>query len=124
MSDTNTITINPLRKMLQTFNSDLGVYINEDQRFKLGKVLTIIDAAIADPAQRKAIKDLVQDGWWVDHNKNRMSENPMTSPHTDLRAICKVLGFDLYEPSANELPKVSNNEQFAQKRYTKVSKED
>ena len=48
-----------LQKVLRKFNEDLGIYINDDQRFKLGRVLTIIDAVIADPEQRKAIKDLV-----------------------------------------------------------------
>lgn len=120
------IKVVPLRKMLQRFNESLGEHINEDQRYKLGRVLTIIDATIADQEQRKAIKDLVQNAWWLsDSYANRaVSNNAMTNPHTDLRAICKVLGFELYEPNAGNLPTEGNNEDFVVKRYQKIANED
>jgi hypothetical protein len=89
-----------LRKVLQRFNEDLGQYINAEERYKLGRVLTIIDAAISDPEQRKAIKDLVNSEWWG--NGSRPSESAMHSPYTDLRAICQLFGFELYEPTAGE----------------------
>jgi hypothetical protein len=36
----------------------------DDKKVFLGQVLTIIDAAIADPQQRKGIKDLIQDAFY------------------------------------------------------------
>jgi hypothetical protein len=33
----------------------------DDRKYFLGRVLTIIDASIADPEQRKGIKDLIQE---------------------------------------------------------------
>lgn len=122
MSDTNTVTIKPLRKMLQRFNEDLGQYINGEERFKLGRVLTIIDASIPDPEQRKAVKDLVNNEWW-NSNGARQLESAMINPHTDIRAICRVLGFELYEPTVIEGNPVENDE-WITKRYAKVAKED
>lgn len=115
------ITKDKLQPMLQAFNSDLGMYINEDQKHKLGRVLTVIDAAIADPEQRKAIKDLINNFWWSDNN--RLNSNRMASPHTDLRAMCKVLGFELYEPS-DEPPAPNSSdyrEESATKHYAKLA---
>lgn len=109
-----------LQKMLQSFNGDLDVYINDDQRFKLGRVLTIIDAAIGDPEQRKAIKDLVNNEWWS--QGNRPGEHRMTNPHTDLRGLCKALGFELYEESSMPL-QAGNLEDFAASHYEKLVKE-
>lgn len=94
------VEVVPLRKLLQQFNEDLGQYINAEERYKLGRVLTIVDAAIADPEQRKAIKDLVNTEWW--NRSARPSDSPMTSPHSDLRAICEVLDFKLYVPNAGD----------------------
>lgn len=108
--------------MLQRFNEDLGQFINAEERFKLGRVLTIIDAAISDPEQRKAIKDLVNNEWW--NNNVRNTEGTMTNPHSDLRAICTVLGFELYESNAGQLPLEDNYQEFVVKRYDKVAKED
>ena len=99
-TDTNEITIKPLRAVLQQFNEDLGQYINAEERFKLGRVLTIIDASISDPEQRKAIKDLVQNEWWG--GSNRPTEAPMINPHADLRGLCLALGFELYPEDANQ----------------------
>lgn len=111
-----------VRKMLQTFNEDLGVHINDDQRHKLGRVLTIIDASIADPDQRKAIKDLVNEAWWG--SSNRESKGPMLNPHTDLRAIANVLGFELYVYDPKAVPEGGPDdfEKYATKRYEKIAK--
>ena len=38
--------------------------ITDSKKFRLGQVLTIIDAAIADKEQRKAIKDLIENAYW------------------------------------------------------------
>lgn len=111
-----------LRPLLQAFNEDLGGYINDDQRYKLGRVLTIIDASIADPEQRKAIKDLVNNEWWAPSGL-RPSSNRMASPHTDLRAICRTLGFELYIPNAGDIPmNTDSSEDIAVKHYQKLAK--
>ena len=35
-------------------------------RLRIGKVLTIIDASISDPEQRKGIKDLINKDFWIE----------------------------------------------------------
>lgn len=113
------LQVNYIRKGLQRFNEDLGVYINEDQRYKLGRVLTIIDASISDPEQRKAIKDLVNNEWWTSSNRN--SDGRMTNPHTDIRGLCLALGFELY-PSTEEAIAVQESDytDWAKQSYTRT----
>lgn len=94
------VAVNELRPMLQLFNENLSRYINDNERYKLGRVLTIIDASFTDPDQRKAVKDLVQNEWW--NTSSRASDTPMVNPHTDIRAMTEALGFELYHPI--ELP--------------------
>lgn len=115
------VSVSELRPMLQYFNEELGQYVNREERFKLGQVLTVIDAAIGDPDQRKAVKDLINNSWWG--SNGRLSEGPMANPHTDLRGMCKALGFDLYTESDGP-PPPSNHEdlQWEQKRYRDVVK--
>jgi hypothetical protein len=106
-----------LRKGLVRFNEDLGIYINNDQRYKLGRVLTIIDASISDLEQRKAVKDLIQDNWWS--NQNRPVENgKMVNPHTDIRGLCKALGFELYE--VDNIALAYEPEQYAIESYKRT----
>lgn len=116
------ISVYKLRKGLQRFNEDLGVYINDDQRYKLGRVLTIVDASISDPEQRKAIKDLVNSEWWSMAARN--CSNRMNSPHSDIRGLCLALGFELY-PSPECVTTIldDNEERYAQQNYEKVIKE-
>lgn len=109
-----------LQKVLRKFNEDLGSYINADQRSKLGKVLTIIDASIADPVQRKAIKDLVQNGWWTDVMPT--ASDQMANPHTDLRAICELFGFELYDDNDLAPPQDADHlKNWTIGRYKKVA---
>lgn len=107
-----------VRSLLQKFNSDLGMYINEQERFLLGRVLTIIDASIADPEQRKAIKDLVNGEWWNRQNRG-VPVDGMANPHSDVWAICKLLGFELYDENSLAVPANSENQnlEWEQKRY-------
>lgn len=42
-----------------------GTWVCDQLRFLLGRVLTIIDASIADPRQNKAIKDVIK-GEFID----------------------------------------------------------
>lgn len=118
---TNEVTIKSLRKVLQRFNEDLGQYINAEERFKLGRVLTIIDAAIADPEQRKAIKDLVNNEWWGS-NGIRNTETAMINPHSDLRGLTLALGFELYPASSDSSlgAQTASNDEWIQKRYENV----
>lgn len=104
-----------LRTLLQKFNEDLGTYINAEERFKLGRVLTIVDASIADPEQRKAIKDLINNEWW--NGNARATEAQMANPHSDLRAICEVLGFELYPPESTANLPLGDNLEWTKKRY-------
>lgn len=113
-----------LQKVLRNFNENLGIYINDDQRFKLGRVLTIIDAAIADPEQRKAIKDLVNNEWWSRGDRN-MPVDGMANPHTDLRAICQLFGFELYEQNSLAVPAGEDQrEEWAVRKYKKIATEE
>ena len=53
-------------------------------------MLTIIDGAIADETQRKAVKDLVHDAWY------RPSEAVIGSPFPQMSDVTSALGFQLY----------------------------
>jgi hypothetical protein len=115
--------MNDLRKALQYFNEQLGEYINEDQRYKLGRVLTIIDASIADPEQRKAMKNLVNNEWWSPGNKMRGGPDTMADPHADLRAICRVFDFELYPTDENPVslpPEDASYTNWIERRYKSV----
>lgn len=122
MSQTNEVNVKQLRNALKKFNADLGSYINGEERFKLGRVLTIIDASIADPEQRKAIKDLVNNEWW-NSSGLRPYDGPMQNPHTDLRGLALALGFELYE--ASDLPpspsgEIHDADKWASEKYKEV----
>lgn len=110
------VNVKLLRKGLQRFNEDLGQLMNSDARYKLGRVLTVIDAAISDPEQRKAIKDLIQNQWW-DNGYDKPSEGGMSNPHNDIRNLCEALGFDLYEESTSE-PSIGEVRRF--NRYEEI----
>lgn len=120
-AEVSRVSVKQLRKGLQRFNEDLGQYINSDQRYKLGRVLTIIDASIADPEQRKAIKDLVNNEWWSTGNK--VSDDRMTNPHTDIRGLCSALGFELYDSSECAAPAPYDYEEWSSRSYEKTINE-
>ena len=50
----------PLEKLLV----QLDIMNYQKREYTLGRVLTIIDAAITDPEQRKGIKDLIKNAYW------------------------------------------------------------
>lgn len=120
LQDNHTLAV---RNMLQKFNSDLGLYIDDERRHKLGRVLTIVDASIADNEQRKAVKDLIRDMWWSD-TTSRPADGHMISPHADIRAICEVMGFELYPETdfATTLGESEFSSQYALGRYKEAAK--
>lgn len=72
------------------FIDDVHEYNRSLEKSRLGKILTIIDGAIADETQRKAIKDLVNDAWYGASNHLGMQ---WPQPND----VADALGFTLYE---------------------------
>jgi len=54
----------PLDNPLYLFNSHCEWIVNQIKDYLLGRVLTIIDSAIAEEKQNKAIKDLIRQAVW------------------------------------------------------------
>jgi len=73
-------------------------YILDNQRSQcknfLGKVLTIIDASIVDPQQRKGLKDLIQNEFYGDLHLEEFSREVILE---FAKKYCKDL-----EPKTNE----------------------
>ncbi len=55
-----------LQKQLQELCRRVNMSLGDEKNTLLGKVKTIVDGAIADPQQRKAMKDLVDTAFWGD----------------------------------------------------------
>lgn len=118
------ITVKELRPVLQHFNESLGRHINNDLRFRLGKVLTLVDASIGDLEQRKAIKDIINGFWWSEM-RDSVSSDAMLDPHAELRGLTEALGFELYPQIDYSVP-VDNHDWaqgHAKELYTKIAKE-
>lgn len=121
------VEVERLRPMLQMYNENLGQYINDNERYKLGRILTIIDASFTDPEQRKAVKDLVNNEWWGNTSQLRPSNSPMANPHTELRGLTIACGFELYPPNNSGERRPARDEQsdrnatYATERYIKVA---
>ena len=87
-------------------------------------MLTIIDASISDPEQRKAIKDLVNNEWW-NSNTAYPANDRMTNPHTDMRGLCLALGFELYPVQEYALPASSEDHvEWSTRSYEKTINEE
>lgn len=117
------VEVKDLRKVLQHFNEDLGQYINSEERYKLGRVLTIIDAAISDQEQRKAIKDLVNNEWWSMNARSTDYMGKMVDPYSDIRGLCESLGFELYpaqEYALTENTGTESQHNYIVERYKNV----
>jgi len=122
MSQIDIVEVKTLRPLLQNFNEELGVWVNDRDRFKLGRILTLIDASFSDPEQRKAVKDLVNNMWWGD--VNAPTNSPMQNPHTDIRGLTLALGFELYgdsEPAGLIAPDKDWYEHRATERYQQIA---
>lgn len=61
---------NPILKLY----SVLGDTFYSDKKYTLGRILTIIDASIPDPEQRKGIKDLIQGAYWANATNDELKE--------------------------------------------------
>ena len=48
--------------------------VHEIKINRLGRILTIVDACISDPEQRKGIKDLVENAYWSRHEQDDIKE--------------------------------------------------
>lgn len=62
-----------MAKHFDTNNLDIDLKVNQgslssQMSFLVGRVLTIIDASIADPRQNKALKDILEKEIWDKYN--------------------------------------------------------
>lgn len=71
------LSLEVLNKVLWTYEKDKQKYFDETTKRRLGRVLTIIDSAIADETQRKAVKDLVHDAWYSSSTRFDDLRNPI-----------------------------------------------
>ena len=60
----STVKKSKVEKVFNAYIDDIYRVNNEIERSRLGKILTVVDGAIADETQRKAVKDLVHDAWY------------------------------------------------------------
>jgi hypothetical protein len=58
------ISVEVLEKRVDLLSERVNMDIYEQRKHLLGKVLTVIDASISDPEQRKAAKDLINNAWY------------------------------------------------------------
>jgi hypothetical protein len=87
------ISLKKVRSILRHFQSDVYEYNQRLDKNRLGKILTIVDSAISDETQRKAMKDLINDSWWSHHHSvEGFGDYPR------LEHATQAIGFDLYEP--------------------------
>lgn len=92
MSEVKDVEVEKLRKVLRKYQEDVWQTNEDVDKRKLGKVLTIIDGAIADETQRKAVKDLIHGVW----------HKPVESfghIYPNANHVAEALGFELYNDS-------------------------
>lgn len=96
MSD-STVEKSVVRKALQKYVNLRGDREFELSKHKLGRVLTVIDSAIADPEQRKATKDLIQTIWY-------QAEGPLLNDLNLEEQLCKhLIGQELWDKLGNNV---------------------
>jgi len=71
MSKDNKVTVNPLMIAMNHIAEERW----DTTKFLKGKILTIIDASIADPEQRKGMKDLVKGVFMGDYMERERWSN-------------------------------------------------
>lgn len=87
----NHIEKNKVRKGLQELANQRSAQDYEHNKYKLGRILTVIDAAITDPEQRKATKDLVNTIWYEQSGLNYPGISSLEMHLAD------YLGFELWD---------------------------
>lgn len=60
----STVEKSKVEKVFNAYVNDIYKANGEIEKSRLGKILTVIDGAISDETQRKAVKDLVHDVWY------------------------------------------------------------
>lgn len=83
------LPLETLNRVLWKYEQDKEDYFAEQSRYRLGRILTIIDSSIADETQRKAVKDLVHDAWYSDH-----AQNINAAPYTHMFDVQTALGIE------------------------------
>lgn len=86
-----TVSVEDLRKVLQAYQEKDNNYNREVHKHRTGKILTIIDSAISDETQRKALKDLI--------NEALYSRPGFGHEFPHLYQAAEALGFQLWETS-------------------------
>lgn len=109
-NSTEKIPLSKVQRILIAYENDIYDYNRKLESKRLGKVLTIIDGAIADQTQRKAIKDIVNDMWYGDRWVDGHSHYPQLRQATD------AIGFPLR--SEKDVISLPAHEEF--NRYKEV----
>lgn len=84
MSESNTVLVKDVKLVFSEFMQDIYDSNSRIEKNRLGKILTIIDGAIPDDTQRKAVKDMVHDAW---HSGSHQFEYPMLKDPLDALGI-------------------------------------
>ena len=88
-----------VRRVLQELYSRIQKQQFEESDHKLGRILTIIDWVTSDPEQRKAIKDLVRNTWYLNTGLQGLTTNK-----SEIELAAEAIGFELWD----KLPKGKN----------------
>ena len=80
--------LDKLREQVRLLDRTLSSNRYDTQKRLFGKIATIIEAAIADPEQRKSVKDLISDAIYGDVDHRQQNE---------LELFSEALGFKLYK---------------------------
>ena len=79
------------RRIFDRYQVDSWQYFDKLNSNRLGKVLTVIDGAISDATQRKAVKDLIHEAWY---SSNHNIEFSYGAPR--IQQPLEAIGFELY----------------------------
>lgn len=113
-SEPKEVRVEVLRKLMQKYVDTYIEQSQESDRRKIGKILTVIDASMSDPQQRKAIKDIIQNDWYS-HNEFDFA------PAGEMRKLAEALEFELWPQDPNAEP-LSNATIGSYNRYKDLTK--
>lgn len=89
-----------LREKLRKLSNNISNHIMEHRSATVGRVLTVTDSAIADPDQRKATKNLVEQAMYDTHQ--HIGGSLGGAIQNDLYRLARSEGFELYEEPTPE----------------------